>query len=424
MNIKPRHNSAITLLFFLIATILAIPSTAYADEGRVAGRHDAQEAVDRFMNSAGLPSSMAVIVTDLSDGKTLAASNEKTALVPASIMKTATIAALMLKKGGEDPVVTNIYTDGRIHKGILDGNIIVEAAGDPSLNSDKAPESPDIIREITDALKAKKVATVRGRIIIDETLFDGPAYPPTWAKGDLPHAYGTGCHALNFRNNSRGRSSVPDPAAIFERELLSSLRDNGIDVLNESVPQEGHNLLVSHKSAPLSEIMRSCMMRSDNLYAESLLRLFAVAEGKTGSTEKGAEAETKLWKKLGVDMNGVNIIDGSGLSRSNRVTATMINDVLCKMADNVDYVSFFPLAGQEGTLRRFLADTPLDSYIAMKTGSMSGIQCYAGYKLDEDFAPTHSVVIIVNDFRCDRSTVRSAVQRMLLSIFNQENPDI
>ena len=42
------------------------------------------------------------------------------------------------------------------------------------------------------------------------------------------------------------------------------------------------------------------------------------------------------------------------------------------MGDNATYASFFPLAGQEGTLKSFLAETPLDSYIAMKTGSMKG----------------------------------------------------
>ncbi len=57
----------------------------------------------------------------------------------------------------------------------------------------------------------------------------------------------------------------------------------------------------------------------------------------------------------------------------------------------------------------------------MKTGSMKGIQCYAGYKLDDDFAPTHVVVIIVNSFTCDRAHLRSQVERMLLDIFSADN---
>ena len=82
-------------------------------------------------------------------------------------------------------------------------------------------------------------------------------------------------------------------------------------------------------------------------------------------------------------------------------------------------MDLFPLAGQEGTLRSFLKGTPLDSYIALKTGSMSGIQCYAGYKLDYNFAPTHVVVVMVNNLS-DRPALRKDVERMLLDIFKNE----
>ena len=97
-----------------------------------------------------------------------------------------------------------------------------------------------------------------------------------------------------------------------------------------------------------------------------------------------------------------------------------MNGILTQMSGDATYASFFPLAGQEGTLKKFLAETPLDSYIAMKTGSMKGIQCYAGYKLDEDYVPTHSVVIIMNDIVGKRDRVRKAAENMLLDIFINE----
>lgn len=73
----------------------------------------------------------------------------------------------------------------------------------------------------------------------------------------------------------------------------------------------------------------------------------------------------------------------------------------------------------EGTLKKFLAETPLDSYVAMKTGSMRGIQCYAGYKLDDDYMPTHVIVIIMNDIEKSRDKAKREAEKMLLSIFNQ-----
>ena len=158
------------------------------------------------------------------------------------------------------------------------------------------------------------------------------------------------------------------------------------------------------------------MMRSDNLFAEALLRTYGLERNNDGSTTTSAKLEREHWTRQGLPMAGVNIVDGSGLSRDNRLTARFLAEVLRSMSDNVDYVSFFPLAGQEGTLKRFLADTPLEGYIAMKTGSMKGIQCYAGYKLDDNYAPTHVVVIMMNNIQT-RSGVKEAASRMLLDIF-------
>ncbi|MDE5713274.1 MAG: D-alanyl-D-alanine carboxypeptidase, partial [Muribaculaceae bacterium] len=98
-----------------------------------------------------------------------------------------------------------------------------------------------------------------------------------------------------------------------------------------------------------------------------------------------------------------------------------MNAVLTVMSVDATYASFFPLAGQEGTLKKFLAETALDSYIAMKTGSMKGIQCYAGYKLDDNYMPTHTVVIIMNDIVGKRDKAKKAAEKMLLEIFNNNS---
>ena len=184
---------------------------------------------------------------------------------------------------------------------------------------------------------------------------------------------------------------------------------------------EGKRMQIGvHTSAPLDEIMRSCMMRSDNLFAESMLRTYSKLNGYDGSTASGAKRELEYWEEKSMPLEGVVIVDGSGLSRTNRVTADFMGEMLKSMSDNVFYASFFPLAGQEGTLRKFLAETPLDSYIAMKTGSMNGIQCYAGYKLDDDYAPTHVVVIIMNEIQKSRQKAIKAAQDLLLSVFEEE----
>lgn len=381
-----------------------------------------QEAVNEFVNSASVaPGSTSVMVSDLKDGRILASYNASTPLIPASIMKSITIASLSETLDVDKPIITKCHIDGKVDSdGVLNGNIIVEGAGDPSINSGVWPVGEDFVKEIVDAVKNLGVKRILGKVKVEQDYFKGPAVHPSWGSGDLSRSYGTGSHAFNFANNASGKASVKDPSAVFIAQLKRQLNSAGISIEDGVPASGGRKLLLEHKSPALKEIMRSCMMRSDNLYAESMLRRYGKEKGGDGSTSDAARREMEMWKKSGADMEGVQIADGSGLSRSNRVTARFMEDVLRQKANDVEYVSFFPLAGQEGTLRSLLKDTALDSYIAMKTGSMTGVQCYAGYKLDDDFAPTHVVVIIINNFKGSRGDLRSGVEKMLLEIFNSD----
>lgn len=358
-----------------------------------------------------------VLVFDLDSMEEICGFNEEKALIPASIMKTVTIASLLEKTGVDYSYHTRVYTEGKQDEGTLRGNIVVVGSGDPSLNSKVEPHSEDIIKEIVEALRRNGVESVTGSICVDESVFCGPSCPPSWAAGDLNQSYGTGSHGLNFENNCSGKSAIKNPASIFETRLRVALRNAGINVGFNPEKSGRRELLVDHESAPIDEIMRSCMMRSDNLFAESMLRTLAVENKRDGSTLKGAEEERNFWRKKKIPMDNVVIIDGSGLSRENRVTAEFIGGILKYKSDDVDYASFFPLAGQDGTLRNFLRETELDSYIALKTGSMNGIQCYAGYKLDDDYAPTHVVVVIMNAFPKSRAVAKQAVEKFLLQTF-------
>lgn len=383
---------------------------------------ESQEAVDRFVEASGInPASVAVKIIDLSDGEVLAAHNEARPLVPASIMKSVSIASLLDDAGISYRYHTPVFIDGPVDMGVVRGNLIVQGACDPSLHSRENPGSTDLVLEICKSLRQAGINKIEGEIIIDEAEFAGPSRPDSWMAADFSKSYGTGSHAFNFEDNARGQRSVENPKSVFAGRLRSKLLESNIYVDGKDLGEGKRTRLFTHVSAPLDEIMRSCMMRSDNLYAESMLRTFGRLNGGDGSTQDAAKREYAKLEKMGMPLEGVEIVDGSGLSRSNRVTADFMGAVLERMSVSPDYASFFPLAGQEGTLRKFLAETPLDSYIAMKTGSMKGIQCYAGYKLDENYAPTHVVVVIMNDLNGSRYRAKKAAQRMLLDIFNENN---
>lgn len=382
--------------------------------------------LDKFLESKSITAgSTAVLVRDLNTGKTLVAHNTDRPLLPASIMKTVTIAGLFKEKGPDERFHTYVYADGPIKGNTIEGDLLIMGGGDPTLGANCAPESADIAEEIIAVLRHRGITAINGDFRVDTSLYKGPACPPSWAAGDLNEAYGTGSHALNFRRNANGSRAVRHPESVFLSYLSSRLRSAGITINGTTKigntglsDTEGSSELLDHVSDTYAEVMRSCMMRSDNLFAENFLRTFALARGKEGSTEAGAAEMMEYWKAAGIPTKGVTIIDGSGLSRSNRVTANFMSEILHAMGNNEEYASFMPLAGQEGTLSDFLKDTALDAYVAMKTGSMKGIQCYAGYKLDKEFAPTHSIVIIMNDIG-PRASARKAAEEMLLEIFGE-----
>lgn len=397
-----------------LMSLLIVVLSGYA--GRGIGELVATEHIDS--------ASVAVMIVDLQNDSVLESFNATKSMVPASVMKAVTIGSLIGSTGIDYRYHTRVYICGEVVDSILKGNLLIVGDGDPSLNAQSGPQSGDIIEECINALKREGIKRIKGNVKVNQSIFPAPSVHPTWAKEDLKYGYGAGCFGINFENNYylKGSQSysMANPSATMIRRIKEACLKSGIAI--DALAYDDANprvLLVDHRSATIDEIMRHCMRVSDNVYAESMLRTLAMVEGKSATTANGVYMESQLWKSKGLNLNGVNIVDGSGLSRSNRMTAKFLTDVLKEMCHNVDYVSFFPLAGQEGTLKSFLKDTELDSYIALKTGSMRGIQCYAGYKLDDDYAPTHVVVIMINNFKCSRSIVRELCEKMLLKTFIQ-----
>lgn len=389
------------------------------------GVEQAADPIAEFLSTPGVDSrTTGVYVLDLEKGEVVGEYNATLPLTPASVMKCVTTATLLDEVGDSWFYETPVFAAGPILGNILEGDIVVQGSADPSLNSRNA-ESPDVLLEIVGALDAAGVDTVRGRIVVDESRFAGPAVNPTWMRADTYEDYGTGTHAFNFEDNAEGGRSVRDPKDVFVRKLKHRLEQAGIVVVDSAIiglRKRDARVLGIHRSEAIRDIMRSCMMRSDNQYAESMLRTYSRLRGGDGSVQSGADAELDYWKRRRLPLADVRIVDGSGLSRTNRLTPVFLGRLLARMSSNPYYASFFPLAGQEGTLRRFGTGTLLEGYAAMKTGSMRGIQSYAGYLLNDDYEPTHVIVVMMNNLG-DRSAARQALQEMLVKLLFAEKAE-
>lgn len=404
MEIKTRKLvSALSFLILLLPSLLKAQST--------------EDALELLLQSKSIDrEKTAIFVWDLESDYPVVAHNSNSAIVPASVMKCVTTAALSRLMPYSERLSTKVFYSGNISGGNLKGNIIIEGTGDPSLSDNRHKGQPDFIESLIGALQSKGISSIEGEIVVSEDRFAGPAVPSSWSSTDLSQSYGTGFHAFNFEGNASGKKAVENPAAIFRRKLTGALADASIEFTETKTKSTNKRTpLLDYKSPPLSELMRSCMFRSDNLYAESFFRIFGVLNGTDGSAAMSPQVAMQHWDALSFPLEGVDIVDGSGLSRANRLTAEFLGSVLRSKAGDPEYLSFFPLVGEEGTVRNFMAGTPLQGRLALKTGSMNGIQSYAGYILDKEYMPTYVVVIMTNDLK-NRSEFRAVLTRFFQSI--------
>ncbi|GIU17270.1 MULTISPECIES: D-alanyl-D-alanine carboxypeptidase/D-alanyl-D-alanine-endopeptidase [unclassified Shewanella] len=199
--------------------------------------------------------------------------------------------------------------------------------------------------------------------------------------------------------------AVSDPALYAQNSLTNMLENLGITikgrVLLTSKRPANTLLLAQHKSKPLSELTDIMLLKSDNLIADSLLkRLGQHVYGVSGSFINGSAAMKQILTKQGIDLSSANIVDGSGLSRYNLLSAEQLSQVLLliKQDKQLNFlIDQLPIAGKTGTLtyRRGYTSTPLKGVVLAKTGSMMGVANLAGF-IKQDGRLTQAFVILEN----------------------------
>lgn len=362
-----------------------------------------------------------IVVRDLSTGRETVSVNPETALTPASITKCVTAASVFAAGFVDNSFETPAFISGSIDGDVLNGSVVIAGKGDPTTSLPSFPRGAGLTDSIASALCRLGVRKVTGSIFPDCSWVPSQGPNSRWEIGDAEWSYGAGLYAINYNGNTRGTDkALPDPPEAFAAEVESELERRGITVeWGEEEPPLADSLhpLAAHKSACFDEILSRMMVKSDNLFAEAMLR--ALAPG--GSLKASLAREKELLGGLGLDNSSVGLFDGSGLSRNDRFSARFLSLLLAKMARRPDaarYAALFPLAGRDGTVRKLLRGTRLEGKLALKSGSMMGVLCYAGYKIDNDGKPTHAVVIMVNGYFCPSAEVRKAIQNFLLNTFS------
>ena len=184
---------------------------------------------------------------------------------------------------------------------------------------------------------------------------------------------------------------------LFPQDLANFqafLKKRGIRTTAEKITPEDALLksadpLVLSVSPTLETMVKWTILWSDNVLAERLARLAAVTSGQAFNTQGVENTFHTVLTSFGIDPDKIEVSDGSGLSKQNRVTAKAIADLLMKIRNEPKYASIYdglPIGGVSGTLQnRFLTTAPQAvGLVHAKTGTLSGTVSLAGYVDSED----------------------------------------
>jgi len=185
--------------------------------------------------------------------------------------------------------------------------------------------------------------------------------------------------------------TVNNPTQFFAVVLKEVLTKKGIKVkgysvdvddASEGVEYEQTKLLFTHYSPPLRDILRVINKSSQNFYAEQLLKVVGYEKNGYGSAATGIRTESHTIEDMGINTEGMNIVDGSGLSRLNLVTPVQVVSLLSSMYNGDQFSDFYnslPIAGVDGSLANRMKKSRTQNNVRAKTGYIGGVRSLSGY---------------------------------------------
>ncbi len=193
------------------------------------------------------------------------------------------------------------------------------------------------------------------------------------------------------------------------RALWQELGGRWDGVAREAPAPEGTRLLVRHEGRPWGEVLRHMNKQSDNAQARLLFLSLGVprmALAPQASTAELAAQEVRAWlAEHGIADAGLVLDNGSGLSRSERITPAQLAGMLeaaWRGPHAADLMMSLPVAGVDGTLRRRLKDGPASGWARLKTGTLRNVVALAGYVNDPEGRPW-AVAMMVNHERASHA---------------------
>jgi serine-type D-Ala-D-Ala carboxypeptidase/endopeptidase (penicillin-binding protein 4) len=351
-----------------------------------------QAALDR--TTAGLDACF--VVQSSGGGAVLASRAPDTPVLPASTEKLLTTATALAVIGPDTTLETRAVAAAAPANGLVNQLFLV-GGGDPLLVTPEfqalleadpetrgAPASQ--LSALADAIVAAGVKSIPGGVVGDDSRYEAVRYLPSWSPSYRTEGQSGPIGALTvdhgFSAIKPAPVAVPDPAAFAAAQLTKLLQARGVAVgaASSGRAPNGAVEVATLASPPIKDIVFDVLRFSDNLAAEMLAREIGFRVSQQGTTTAGTQAIAAKLTELGVPMTNVSIVDGSGLSRDNRVTCQAEAAVLALGARPGMHELWdgLPVAGESGTLADELRGTPLQGKLRGKTGFLNGVSGLSG----------------------------------------------
>ncbi|MEN8225733.1 MAG: D-alanyl-D-alanine carboxypeptidase/D-alanyl-D-alanine-endopeptidase [Bacteroidota bacterium] len=232
------------------------------------------------------------------------------------------------------------------------------------------------------------------------------------------------------KNNFRVKGSLPDPALIAAWQLDSTLHVNGVGVNkpastvrilsnNKGWSPEEDEVFYTTQSPELSGIITETNVHSINLYAEHCLLQSGIKLGAYPETYHSIDSVLSFWEEKGMDIQGISLNDGSGLSQYNAITPRQMVFLLSYMKSQSEYFGIFynsmAIAGETGTLKNMFKGSIAKGKLRAKSGTVSRVKAYAGYVTSQS---GRDIVfsMVVNNFSCTSREARAKLEQLMTAL--------
>jgi len=367
------------------STVVRTASAGRVDPERVAA------AVRDELRSDDLGTRVGFAAVDPATGE-VAASVGAGAFVPASTTKVLTGLAALVELDPHSRFVTRVVRDG--------DRLVLVGGGDPYLVT-RLPEQTVYAVKADLATLAKRTAaslrrlgTTRVRLDYETSMFTGPDASPAWEKSYVAEKIVTPVSALTADRGMVGGTRVDFPAKATAEVFARLLERRGIEVTGSPIETKAPSTadpVANVRGATVAQVVEAMVARSDNEAAESLLRHTAIAAGQPATFEGGVAAVGEVLARLDVDVAGLELHDGSGLSRRNRITPLTLAEAVAASAEQPgagSLLSDLPIARFSGTLGdRFAGAEAGRGVVRGKTGTLTGVHSLAGFVNDRSGTP-------------------------------------